>query len=100
VAVRHFDWEVTYTAEQYIGLLETFSGHIAMQPWQRQRLFGEIRRRLAGRSDGRVRRHFGAVLRVARRRGEAGGGPGEPAGPAPTALPEHGGGHRTIARRA
>jgi SAM-dependent methyltransferase len=68
VAVRHFDWPVSYTAEEYIRLLDTFSGHIAMAAWQRDRLNGEIRRRLAQRPDGRLRRHWGAVLQVARRR--------------------------------
>ena len=68
IAVRHFDWEVSYDAEAYIRLLGTFSGHIAMAPWQRDRLYGEIRRRLAGRPGGRLRRHWGAVLHVARRR--------------------------------
>lgn len=28
VLVRHFDWEVTYDADGYIELLDTFSGHI------------------------------------------------------------------------
>jgi SAM-dependent methyltransferase len=68
VAVRHFDWPVIYTAEEYIRLLNTFSGHIAMAAWQRDRLYGEIRRRLAERPDGRLRRHWGAILQVARRR--------------------------------
>jgi len=68
VTVRHFDWEVSYDAEGYLRLLDTFSGHIAMAPWQRDRLYGEIRRRLAGRPGGRLRRHWGAVLHVARRR--------------------------------
>ncbi len=68
VAVRRFDWEVVYTAEEYIRLLDTFSGHIDMAQWQRDRLYGEIRRRLAGRPGGRLRRHWGAVLHVARRR--------------------------------
>ena len=68
VHVRHFDWERVYDAEAYIDLLETFSGHIAMEPWQRDRLYGEIRRRLALRPDGTLRRHWGAVLHVARRR--------------------------------
>ena len=68
VAVRRFDWEVSYTAEEYVRLLDTFSGHIAMARWQRDRLYGEIRRRLAMRPDGRLRRHWGAVLHVARRR--------------------------------
>src|SRR5580692_5148526 len=65
--VRHFDWEQIYDAEGYIALLETFSGHIAMADWQRERLYGEIRRRLAQRPDGTLRRHWGAVLHVARR---------------------------------
>ena len=71
IAVRHLDWEISYDADGYIGLLETFSGHIAMQAWQRDRLYGEIRRRLAERPDGRLRRHWGAVLHVARRRDHA-----------------------------
>jgi SAM-dependent methyltransferase len=66
-----FDWEVSYTADEYIRLLDTFSGHLAMAAWQRDRLYGEIRRRLAERPDGRLRRHWGAVLRVARRRDNA-----------------------------
>jgi hypothetical protein len=39
-----------------------------MAQWQRDRLYGEIRRRLAARPDGRLRRHWGAALHVARRR--------------------------------
>jgi SAM-dependent methyltransferase len=73
VVTRQFDWTVSYPAEEYIGLLDTFSSHIAMAPWQRDRLYGEIRRRLAARPDGRLRRHWGAVLHVARRLGQATG---------------------------
>jgi SAM-dependent methyltransferase len=69
VAVQHFDWENTYDADGYLRLLDTFSGHIAMEPAKREHLYREIRRRLAGRPDGRLRRHWGAVLHVARRRG-------------------------------
>jgi len=67
VFVGHFDWEVSYDVEQYLRLLDTFSGHIAMEPWKRERLYREIRRRLARRHDGRLRRHWGAVLNIARR---------------------------------
>lgn len=69
VAVRHFDWEITYDAERYLDLLDTFSGHLEFQPWQRRRLYGEIERRLGERPDGLVRRHWGAALHVARRLG-------------------------------
>jgi SAM-dependent methyltransferase len=67
VQVRHFDWDVSYDADGYIRLLDTFSGHIAMEQGQRDRLYGEIRRRLADRPGGLLRRHWGAVLHVARR---------------------------------
>jgi hypothetical protein len=50
-------------------LLNTFSGHIAMEDWKRARLYSEIRLRLDRRPDKTVRRHWGAVLHIARRRG-------------------------------
>jgi SAM-dependent methyltransferase len=62
-----FVWELRYTAEEYISLLDTFSGHIDMADWQRDRIYGEVRRRLAVRPDGTLRRHWGAVLQIARR---------------------------------
>ncbi len=34
VTARLFDWEISYTADEYIRLLDTFSGHIAMAGWQ------------------------------------------------------------------
>jgi hypothetical protein len=67
VAVRQYDWERVYDAEESIELLSTFSGHLSMADWQRDRLFGEIRRRLARRPDRSVRRHWGTVLHVAQR---------------------------------
>jgi len=67
IAIRRFDWEIRYTADEYIRLIETFSTNLAMRPWQRDRLNGEIRRRLAERPDGTLRRHWGAVLHVARK---------------------------------
>lgn len=68
IETRQYDWETIHDAESYIDLLNTFSGHIAMAEWQRERLYGEIRRRLAERDDGRLRRHWGGVLHIARRR--------------------------------
>jgi SAM-dependent methyltransferase len=68
VAVQHLDWTVDYTAEAYVDLLRTFSGHIAMAPLDREHLFSEIRRRIARRPSGTVRRGWGTVLHVARKR--------------------------------
>ena len=67
--VRHLDWEITYDADSYLALLDTFSGHIAMEPAKREHLDDEIRRRLALRPDGLLRRHWGAVLHVCARLG-------------------------------
>jgi SAM-dependent methyltransferase len=75
VEIRRFGWEIEYTAEEYIRLLDTFSGHISMAQWQRDRLYGEIRRRLAERPGGRLTRGWGAVLHVARRRDAEAGRP-------------------------
>ena len=67
-AVQRFSWEIGYDADAYIDLLNTFSGHITMEPWQRDRLYGAIRQRLSNRPDRRLRRGWGAVLEVAARR--------------------------------
>ncbi|WP_350340714.1 hypothetical protein [Candidatus Dormiibacter inghamiae] len=67
IDVCHFDWEQTYDADGYIDLLETFSGHITMEHWQRDRLYGEIRRRLEQRPHPNLRRHWGGVFHIARR---------------------------------
>ena len=69
VATRQFDWPVSYTAAGYLSLLSTFSGHIDMTQWQRDHLYDGIRRLLAQRPDGRLRRHWGVALHVARRAG-------------------------------
>lgn len=71
VAVRRYVWEIPYTAEQYIALLDTFSGHITMEPAKRAHLYREIRKRIDRRENGRVRRHWYAILHVARRAGDS-----------------------------
>ena len=65
VRVRRYVWERPYTADEYVDLLDTFSGHLSMDAAKRERLYGEIRTRLGAR---RVRRHWYAILHVARRR--------------------------------
>ena len=67
VLVRRFLWESILTAEEYIALLNTFSGHLAMNPAKRVRLYAAIRERIPARPDPRVRRHWHAILHVALR---------------------------------
>jgi SAM-dependent methyltransferase len=69
LAVRRYVWESTYSAEQYIALLDTFSGHITMQPNRRAHLYREIRKRIGARKSGQIQRHWYAILHVARRAG-------------------------------
>lgn len=55
-----------YTAGEYIALLDTYSGHRAMEPRARQWLYDEIRRRINARPSGRVRKHYMFTLTLAR----------------------------------
>jgi SAM-dependent methyltransferase len=68
VRVRRYVWARRYTADEYVALLDTFSGHIAMDREKREHLYAEIRERIAARADARVLRHWFAILHVARRR--------------------------------
>src|SRR5262245_34188472 len=67
VQVRRYVWHRLYTADEYVALLDTFSGHIAMEAAKREHLYAEIRRRLGEREDPRVRRLWYAILHVGRR---------------------------------
>ena len=68
VAVRRYVWAIDYDTDSYLALLDTFSGHIAMEPAKRAHLYEGIRRRLADRPSGTVHRHWVAVMTVGRRR--------------------------------
>lgn len=68
VAVRRYVWDVTYTADAYLELLDTYSGHRAHDAETRRRLYDRIRRRIEARSRAEVRKTYLAMLNVARRR--------------------------------
>jgi SAM-dependent methyltransferase len=67
IHVRRYVWETHYKAEEYIALLNTFSGHISMDAEKREHLYEEIRDRIGRRPDRQVRRHWHAILHVTRR---------------------------------
>jgi len=67
VEVRRYVWELMYTADEYIDLLNTFSGHIALDPEKRDFLYRNVRERIEARPDLRVRRHWLSILNVARK---------------------------------
>jgi SAM-dependent methyltransferase len=65
IRVRRYLWENRYTTDEYIDLLNTFSGHIAMDVDKREYLYRQIRERLASRPAAPLRRHSYALLHVA-----------------------------------
>jgi SAM-dependent methyltransferase len=67
VTVRRYVWGVTYTADEYIAVLETYSGHRSLPEARRVELYRRIHRRISARPEARVRKSYLAVLNVARR---------------------------------
>ena len=57
-----------YTPATYVDVLETYSGHRSLEPVRRELLYERIRRRIATRPGGRIRKSHLAILHVARRR--------------------------------
>lgn len=68
VSERRYVWDVTYTADEYIAVLDTYSGHRSMAVDLRDELYRRIRRRIQGEPEGRVRKTYLAILHVARKR--------------------------------
>jgi SAM-dependent methyltransferase len=67
VGARRYVWDVTYSADQYVSVLDTYSGHRALDAETRERLFSLIRRRIDARPEQRVRKTYLALLDVAER---------------------------------
>ena len=59
---RVYPWTQTYSAEQYIRLLGTYSGHIALSDENRHLLFEGITDLIETRYDGRITKYYEAVL--------------------------------------
>jgi SAM-dependent methyltransferase len=67
VGVKRHVWPVEYSAETYIDVLNTYSGHIAWEQSKRDKLYAVLRRLIAQRPDGRIRKHYLSILQVGRR---------------------------------
>lgn len=68
IAARRYVWDVIYTADEYIAVLNTYSGHRALDDVRCERLYGRIRQRIEARPEGTVRKTYLAMLNVAQRR--------------------------------
>jgi ubiquinone/menaquinone biosynthesis C-methylase UbiE len=67
VAARRYVWNVIYTADDYIAVLNTYSGHRALDNDTRERLLSRIHRRIEARPDRQVRKTYLTMLNVAQR---------------------------------
>jgi SAM-dependent methyltransferase len=67
VAARRYVWDVPYTADEYIAVLDTYSGHRSLEPAKRQRLFERIHKRVESQPGQTVAKTYLATLNIARR---------------------------------
>lgn len=67
-ASRRYLWDVDYTADEYISVIDTYSGHRSLELKKRQELYDRIRRRIESRPDRKVTKTYLAILDVARKR--------------------------------
>jgi SAM-dependent methyltransferase len=68
VAVRRYLWDIVYTADEYISVIDTYSWHRALEEERRRRLYERIRSRVEERPEGKVRKAYQATLNVAKLR--------------------------------
>lgn len=66
--VRRYLWDVPYTADEYIAVLDTYSGHRSLEEQTRSRLYDRIRRRIEAQPAPKVMKTYLATLNVATRR--------------------------------
>ncbi|MCY4570982.1 MAG: class I SAM-dependent methyltransferase [Candidatus Poribacteria bacterium] len=65
---RVYPWTQTYSSEQYIKLLGTYSGHIALPDENRRLLFEGIVNLIETKYNGQITKHYEAVLDLRGRR--------------------------------
>jgi SAM-dependent methyltransferase len=66
VEVRRYVWQVTYSADEYIDVLRTYSPNIARDPAISNELLRRIRVRIEARDDPHLRKTYLATMNVAR----------------------------------
>jgi SAM-dependent methyltransferase len=67
VGARRYLWDVVYTADEYIAVLNTYSVNRAHDDETRERLFSRIHRRIEARPERTVRKTYLGILNVAER---------------------------------
>ena len=64
VSVRRHLWDVTYGSDEYLGVLGTYSGNLALDPGTRRSLFERIHARVEAAPGRSVRKTYLATLTV------------------------------------
>ncbi len=59
-----YPWDAEYSANEYIKLLNTYSDHIALLEDERHRLFDRMREMIDTRYEGKIVKHYEAVLNL------------------------------------
>jgi SAM-dependent methyltransferase len=67
VEIRRYRWDEHYNASSYIRLLSTYSDHIALDDYRRQRLFDGISSLIDGRYGGRIAKGYLVILHLTQR---------------------------------
>jgi SAM-dependent methyltransferase len=67
VVVRRYVADIAYSAEEYLAVLDTYSGHRTMAPDARERLYDRIRRRIEARPERTITKTYLFTLNLARK---------------------------------
>lgn len=67
VNVRRYEWEAPYSTRQYLDLLLTYSGHLALEPDARRQLLDCIGALIEDRYSGGIVKRYLTELRLARK---------------------------------
>ncbi len=67
IGVRRYLWDVIYSADSYLAVLDTYSNHRALNSRARGELYHRIRRRIEARPGQTVSKTYLATLNVAHR---------------------------------
>lgn len=65
---RTYTWNQTYTAEEYVGLLDTHSGHQLLAPEQKALLYEEIRKAILAQNSGVITKKHAVALFLAKKK--------------------------------
>ncbi|GLW09600.1 methyltransferase type 11 [Microtetraspora sp. NBRC 13810] len=71
VAFHRYEWELTYATAEYLDLLRTYSGHLALLAAARDGLLACVGGLIDGRYGGSVTKRYLTELRLAQRTGRA-----------------------------